>query len=111
MQAPGGDRGDMRGGRVLQSGRDDGLAVGVVAPGYESAVRLQSEAVQAARSNRGDVRGGRALQSGRDGGRAVAVVAPGYGQTTIPAGLSGVTAIAGGGNHSLALKSDGTVVA
>ena len=32
------------------------------------------------------------------------------GQTTIPAGLSGVTAIAAGSNHSLALKSDGTVV-
>jgi alpha-tubulin suppressor-like RCC1 family protein len=33
-----------------------------------------------------------------------------YGQTTIPAGLSGVTAIAAGHYHSLALKSDGTVV-
>jgi alpha-tubulin suppressor-like RCC1 family protein len=33
------------------------------------------------------------------------------GQTTVPAGLSGVTAIAAGGLHSLALKSDGTVVA
>jgi hypothetical protein len=33
-----------------------------------------------------------------------------YGQTTIPAGLTGVTAIAAGGLHSLALKSDGTVV-
>ena len=29
----------------------------------------------------------------------------------IPAGLSGVTAIAAGYSHSLALKSDGTVVA
>ena len=33
-----------------------------------------------------------------------------YGQTNIPAGLSGVTAIASGAYHSLALKSDGTVV-
>ena len=34
-----------------------------------------------------------------------------YGQTTIPAGLSGVKAIAAGEYHTLALKSDGTVVA
>ena len=34
-----------------------------------------------------------------------------YGQTDVPAGLSNVTAIAGGAIHSLALKSDGTVVA
>ena len=33
------------------------------------------------------------------------------GQTTIPAGLSGVTAIAGGNGHTVALKSDGTAVA
>ncbi len=33
-----------------------------------------------------------------------------YGQTTIPAGLSGVTTIAAGPLHSLVLKSDGTVV-
>ena len=33
------------------------------------------------------------------------------GQTTIPAGLSGVTAIAGGNYHTVALKSNGTVVA
>jgi hypothetical protein len=33
-----------------------------------------------------------------------------YGQVTIPTGLSGVTAIAAGGLHSLALKNDGTVV-
>jgi hypothetical protein len=42
------------------------------------------------------------------------VVAWGYnnnGQSSVPAGLSGVTQIAGGGAHSLALKSDGTVVA
>ena len=35
----------------------------------------------------------------------------GDGETNVPAGLSGVTAIAGGYEHSLALKSDGTVVA
>jgi len=34
-----------------------------------------------------------------------------FGQATVPAGLSGVTAIAAGDFHSLALKSDGTVVA
>jgi hypothetical protein len=42
------------------------------------------------------------------------VVAWGYnvvGQSTIPAGLTGVTAISAGGYHSLALKNDGTVVA
>jgi len=33
-----------------------------------------------------------------------------YGEATLPAGLSGVTAIAAGNMHSLALKSDGTVV-
>ncbi len=33
------------------------------------------------------------------------------GQTTIPAGLSGVTAISAGDSHMIALKSDGTVVA
>jgi pimeloyl-ACP methyl ester carboxylesterase len=33
------------------------------------------------------------------------------GQTNVPAGLTNVIAIAAGGNHSLALKSDGTVVA
>ncbi len=41
------------------------------------------------------------------------VVAWGYnasGQTTIPAGLSGVTAIAAGTYHTVALKNDGTVV-
>lgn len=34
-----------------------------------------------------------------------------FGEASPPAGLSGVTAIAAGGLHSLALKSDGTVVA
>ena len=34
-----------------------------------------------------------------------------YGQTSVPVGLSGVTAIAGGGAHTVALKNDGTVVA
>ena len=33
-----------------------------------------------------------------------------YGQTNVPAGLSGVTAIAVGGGHTVALKNDGTVV-
>src|SRR5437868_4019577 len=32
-----------------------------------------------------------------------------FGQSESPAGLSGVTAIAAGGYHNLALKSDGTV--
>src|SRR5207247_10769740 len=35
----------------------------------------------------------------------------GYSQSSLPAGLTGVVAIAGGGEHSLALKSDGIVVA
>ena len=34
-----------------------------------------------------------------------------FGQCTVPSGLSGVTAIAAGSYHSLALKGDGTVVA
>ncbi|KAF0181134.1 MAG: Uncharacterized protein FD161_440 [Limisphaerales bacterium] len=34
-----------------------------------------------------------------------------FGQTNVPVGLSGVTAIAAGGNHSLALKNDSTMVA
>jgi putative cell wall-binding protein len=33
-----------------------------------------------------------------------------FGESSVPSGLSGVTAIAAGGSHSLALKSDGTVV-
>ena len=33
------------------------------------------------------------------------------GQSTVPAGLSGVVAIAAGGFHTVALKQDGTVVA
>ena len=36
---------------------------------------------------------------------------PHYGQTTVPAGLSGVVAIAAGDYHTVALKSNGTVVA
>jgi uncharacterized repeat protein (TIGR01451 family) len=34
-----------------------------------------------------------------------------FGQCSVPSGLSGVTAIAAGGAHSLALKGDGTAVA
>src|SRR6266404_748819 len=34
-----------------------------------------------------------------------------YGQTTTPPDLSGVTAVAAGGAHTVALKDDGTVVA
>ena len=34
-----------------------------------------------------------------------------YGQRAVPAGLSGVVAVAAGWNHTVALKSDGTVVA
>ena len=45
------------------------------------------------------------------GGTVVAWGHNGYGQTTVPAGLSGVVAIAAGGGHTVALKQDGTVVA
>ncbi len=34
-----------------------------------------------------------------------------YGQATVPTGLTAVVAVAGGKNHSLALKADGTLVA
>jgi len=34
-----------------------------------------------------------------------------YGQTDVPAGLTGVTAVSAGGYHTVALKNDGTVVA
>jgi len=36
---------------------------------------------------------------------------PNFGQAMVPAGLSGVVRVAGGGFHSLALKADGSVVA
>jgi alpha-tubulin suppressor-like RCC1 family protein len=35
---------------------------------------------------------------------------PACGQTIVPSGLSGVTAIAAGGNFSFVLKSDGSLV-
>jgi alpha-tubulin suppressor-like RCC1 family protein len=44
-------------------------------------------------------------------GTVVAWGGNGDGQTTVPAGLSGVVAMAGGGVHTVALKNDGTVVA
>ena len=45
------------------------------------------------------------------GGTVVAWGDNGEGQTTVPAGLSGVVAIAAAGYHTVALKQDGTVVA
>jgi len=45
------------------------------------------------------------------GGNVVAWGDNEKGQTTVPAGLSGVVAIAAGGSHTVALKSDGTLVA
>ena len=45
------------------------------------------------------------------GGTIVAWGENDKGQTTAPAGLSGVVAIAAGGLHTVALKQDGTVVA
>ena len=45
------------------------------------------------------------------GGTVVAWGYNGQGQTNVPAGLSGMTAIAAGDYHTVALKSDGTVVA
>jgi len=45
-------------------------------------------------------------------GATVVAWGPGsFGQTTVPAGLSNVVAVAGGAEQSLALRSDGTVVA
>jgi Alpha-tubulin suppressor and related RCC1 domain-containing proteins len=38
-------------------------------------------------------------------------IEPEYGQSIIPTGLSDIKAIAGGGYHTVALKTDGTVVA
>ncbi len=48
--------------------------------------------------------------AGSGAGRVVAWGADGEGQTDVPADLFGVKAIAAGMDHSLALKSDGTVV-
>ena len=45
------------------------------------------------------------------GGTVVAWGSDDRGQTTVPAGLSGVVAIAAGRHHTVALKQDGTVVA
>jgi hypothetical protein len=45
------------------------------------------------------------------GGTVVAWGRNTYGQTSVPAGLTGVVAVAAGGFHSLALKADGTAVA
>ena len=47
----------------------------------------------------------------KDAHEVVAWGENGNGQTTVPAGLSGVVAIAAGGYHTVALKQDGTVVA
>jgi len=44
-------------------------------------------------------------------GRVVAWGENSFGQSTVPAGLDNVVAVAGGANHSLALKQDGTVAA
>ena len=55
-----------------------------------------------------------AAAQGTTGGTVVAWGCGGgndYGQCTVPSGLAGVTAIAAGPYHSLALKGDGTVVA
>src|SRR4051812_21495190 len=55
-----------------------------------------------------------ALFSGRAFGQVGTVVAWGgnqRGQTNVPAGLTNAIAVAGGTFHSIALRSDGTVVA
>jgi alpha-tubulin suppressor-like RCC1 family protein len=44
-------------------------------------------------------------------GKTNTITSPNYGQCIVPANLSAVTAIAAGGYHSLALRSNGTVVA
>jgi len=56
------------------------------------------------------VKGGFSLALKADG-TVVAWGVNDFGQSTVPAGLSGVVSIAAGSSHSLALKSDGTVVA
>src|SRR5438445_4898454 len=54
--------------------------------------------------------GGHSLALKNDG-TVVAWGSNASGQSTVPAGLNSVVAIAAGGLHSLALKNDGTVVA
>ena len=46
----------------------------------------------------------------KNDGTVVAWGSNNYGQTNVPAGLTGVIAVAAGHRHSLALKSNGTVV-
>ena len=58
----------------------------------------------------GSVATGTAQAAPAVSGAVVAWGSNGYGETSVPAGLAGVTAIAASGYHSLALQSDGTVV-
>ena len=53
----------------------------------------------------------RVIRTLTQGGTVVAWGGNSDGQTTVPAGLSGVVALAAGGFHTVALKQDGTVVA
>ena len=53
----------------------------------------------------------RVIRTLTQGGTVVAWGDNGNGQTTVPAGLGGVVAIAAGEYHTVALKQDGTVVA
>src|ERR1035441_10336804 len=50
-------------------------------------------------------------QTANPAGTVVAWGDNSYGQTNVPAGLNGVTAIAAGGSHTVALQRDGTVAA
>ena len=70
--------------------------------------RIEWEGVGMLRAGFSEEQVGRTLTRG---GTVVAWGGNSEGQTTVPAGLSGVVAIAAGGLHTVALKQDGTVVA
>ena len=70
--------------------------------------RIEWEGVGMLRAGFSEEQVGRTLTRG---GTVVAWGGNSEGQTTVPAGLSGVVAIAAGTFHTVALKQDGTVVA
>ena len=74
----------------------------------ETEKRLQWTGVAMRRAGMSEAKVKQALTQG---GTVVAWGGNSDGQTTVPAGLSGVVAIAAGSVHTVALKQDGTVVA